>query len=74
MNTDTFLFYLNGLPYDGADRVLSLAKSEAKRYNKPATVRCTFIDDELVPHHQVEYATIMPDGFITIGHHFKCNS
>ena len=31
MTRGNFTFYLNGLPYDGADRVLLLAKEEAKR-------------------------------------------
>lgn len=71
MTKGNHLFYLNGLPYDGADRVLSLAKDEAKRYNKSITVRCTFTDDELITHHEVEYATVTPTGLCSLGMLFK---
>lgn len=62
MTRGNFTFYLNGLPYDGADHVLLLAKEEAKRYNKAITIRCTFTDDELITHRDVEYATLSPSG------------
>lgn len=71
MTRGNFTFYLNGLPYDGADRVLSLARDEAKRYNKPIAVRCTFTDDELITHRDVEYATISPNGILSRGTLFK---
>lgn len=71
MTTGNFIFYLHGLPYDGADRVLLLAKEEVKRYNKPITIRCTFTDDELITHHHVEYATLYPSGNLSRGTLFK---
>lgn len=71
MTRGNFTFYLNGLPYDGADHVLLLAKEEAKRYNKPITVRCTFVDDELITHRDVEYATILPSGNLSWGTLFR---
>lgn len=71
MTRGNFTFYLNGLPYDGADRVLLLAKEEAKRYNKFITVRCTFTDDELITHHDVEYATLSPSGNLSWGTLFR---
>lgn len=71
MTSGNFTFYLNGLPYDGADRVLMLAKEEVRRYNKPITVHCTFVDDELITHHGVEYATVHPSGNLSWGTLFR---
>ncbi len=71
MTKGNYTFYLNGLPYDGADRVLLLAKEEAKRYNKPITIRCTFTDDELITHRDVEYVTLSPSGNLSWGTLFR---
>lgn len=71
MTRGNFTFYLNGLPYDGADRVLLLAKEEVRRYNKAITVRCTFVDDELITHQDVEYATVHPSGNLSWGTLFR---
>lgn len=64
MTQGNFTFYINGLPYDGADLVISVASKEAKCYNKPITVRCTFTDDELIIHREVIFATVYPSGNI----------
>ena len=57
MTKGNHLFYFNGLPYDGADRVLFVAKEYAKAYNTASTVRCTFTDDELVIHRRLRLQT-----------------
>lgn len=71
MTKGNHTFYLNGLPYERADHVLLLARNEAKRYNKAITVRCTFTDDELITHHNVEYATLSPTGLLSWGTLFR---